>query len=406
MAISIDKYIDISTTFPAASVSGRSFGGLVFTKNSMADDMATSKKYEQFENGEIVQLTLDEVEDYFKKVSKEYEFAAKYYGYLSPSGRFASKISFAKILDSDEDAAAAFARIADSSNMFGSFTFLNLPNSGGSVADDDAARTEMLLAVAAKNSEQKYLSRFLFVVNDVRGSQTAQAVADKCGLFRKFVGTCFVSGYDECSAYMPMAIFAATDYDNGSVNVQMFKQFDNETPTVKSDTEYDILAGAQVNFYGRTQTNGQSIDFYQRGFNTDEDKTDTAIYCNEIWFKSACETALINTILSEERIPASNYGVAIVRSEVLGICANAAANGTFMEKELTTSNEKSVRKLVASINGTSIDADVVISGLRENGYAVLAYLVSQDDEYIIHYYVFYGTADSIRFIKGDDILVK
>jgi len=406
MAISIDKYIDISTTFPAASVSGRSFGGLVFTKNSMADAMIGTKMYEQFENGEIVQLTLDELLECFGEDSQEYKFARKYYGYLSPTGRFASKISFAKILASDESAAAAFSRIADSSNMFGSFTFLNLPDVSGSVADEDAARTEMLLAVASKNAEPKYLSRFLFVVNDVRGNQTARAVAEKCEQFRKFVGTCFVSGYDECSAYMPMAIFAATDYTNGTVNVQMFKQFDDETPTVKSDTEYDILVGAQVNFYGRTQTNGQSIDFYQRGFNTDKDKTDTSIYCNEIWFKSACETALINTLLSEERIPASDYGVAIVRSEVLGICADAASNGTFMAKELTASNEKSVRKLVASINGTAEDADAVIVGIRENGYAVLAYLVLQDDEYIIHYYVFYGTADSIRFIKGDDILVK
>lgn len=445
MAISITKYVDSSTTFPTATSTGRAFGGLVITgsknvqpqtpvdeqgnpippgSDTPAANAAMVRLYNSLIGGAAEQMSLDEIGVLFTVNSTEYKFAERYYNYMSPSGRVASKLTMALFRPAGfetETPLQAYERLRNETNMFGSFTFISLGGGDSSDAEVTGDGLEELRAVAKENGLSANLdTRFLFVVNDVRGAQSATEVVSKVtgenAVFDSVKGTCFVSGHDEASACMPMAILAATDYIDGEVVNYMFKQFDGETPTVKDDATYTAFNKANINFYGRTQTNGQTLDFYQRGFNSDG--VDTAVYCNEMWFKSTCETALMGLLLGSERIGANNYGVDMVRSTVIEQCSKGVNNGMFSPKDIATSEVRKLRSLIVNIGGTNEDVENIVAGINTVGYSVYAYLayvspendtkeqLSATGEYIIHYYVFYGTADSIRHIKGDDILIK
>ena len=185
MAINSRNFVDISTTFPSAESSGRSFGGLVFTAAEMqaaidkygypiptkengdaypqTDDgsqityyrdnerqhawvwSSTDLNYScqigeevfypgnasdisllaQYNAGEPVSLSINVVKHLFgslvlpdQKVENtpEYDFAIGYYGYISPSGRFASALKYAKVL-ANETPADAFTRVDAKTNM-------------------------------------------------------------------------------------------------------------------------------------------------------------------------------------------------------------------------------------------------------------------------------------------------
>lgn len=423
MAINIKNYVDISTTFPSANVAGRSFGGLVFTAKEALEQTSEEMKevYDTYMDGGVTFLTIDEVGALFGKgvynsetstwdepPSAEYEFAEGYYNYISPSGRFASRIAFSKI-GAGESPKQAFERVNKITNLFGSFTFLSASGSGDSTSgesDDISALKDVAEANALLDA------KYLFVVNRIIGKRTNRQVTDECALFKDYKGTVYIASNSDISAYMPMAILGSTDYTNGQVVNFMFKQFSSEKPTVEDDSTYAAFNKGFVNFYGRTQTNGQTLDFYQRGFNTDG--TDTAVYCNEMWFKSNCETALMNLLVSRERLPADALGVDLVKLEVVDCCADAIRNGMFMQKELTAKDIRGVREIVVGTGGTDTDVGSIDADISTKGYSVYAYLSSMENEQklgptsekVIIYYVFYGTADSVRYVKGNDILLK
>ena len=440
MAINIKNYVDISTTFPSANVAGRSFGGLVFTASEMFvnDDSSASLKAAKatYDGGGVCYLTLDEVGELFgkeksatresiypaslisdedsadeaAKYTDEYRFAVGYYGYISPTGRFASRLAFSKML-SGEKPIEAFERVNKITNLFGSFTFLSVAGSSSSSSGgSEDSDIKSLLEVSKLNSELD--AKYLFVVNRV--NEFSGDACTECMKFtaEKYEGTVFVNGGSNVSAYMPMAILASTDYNNGQVVNFMFKQFDTESPSVEDDKTYSEFNQAFVNFYGRTQTNGQTLDFYQRGFNTDG--TDTAVYCNEMWFKSLCETSLMNLLTSRERLPADALGVDLVKLEVVDCCADAIRNGMFMQKELVAKDIRGIRELVVSTGGIETDVGSIEADVSTKGYSVYAYLdtmentdkLGKEAEKVIKYYVFYGTADSVRYVKGNDILLK
>lgn len=436
MAINIKNYVDISTVFPSASTTARSYGGLVFTAAEMVleeDAPAELREAkETYDAGGVCFLSLEEVMDLFgkyksdstrainimptivttdeeaDKYTDEYRFALGYYSYMTPTGRTASRLAFSKVM-SDKGLLGDFMRVNEITNMFGSFTFLS--SGGGSSSTSSSAEDsdiQSLLEVASYNQSLK--TKYLFVVNRVRGEATASEVVEECKLFKDIVGTVYVSGQSDASAYMPMAILGSTDFENGSVVNYMFKQFTTEVPSVFDDDTYLTLSSAYVNFYGRSQTNGQTLDFYQRGFNTNG--IDTSIYCNEMWFKAACESALMNMLISEPRIPADSQGVSLVQLEVADICSQAVTNGMFMPKQTSLTDRRNISEIVEQSGGTIEKVESIITDVSVSGYAIYAYLDEGapsgelPTEKYIEYYVFYGTADSIRYIKGNNILIK
>jgi hypothetical protein len=420
MAINSKNYVDISTTFPKAGATNRAFGGLVFTTGTalmQEDDSDYSGTVADYNAGKDISLSLDDVKAVFGKTSKEYEFAAGYYSYTSPSGRFPCMLKF-KALNTELTLLDNFIELDKSTNAFGSFTFLRSESGSDSTASEDSYLKE-LLQVAEYND---YLdTKYLFVVNQKAKGYAGdyKSAIDNCGAneetaknFALYSGVCFVYGASDVSAYMPMAILASTDYTTGQVVNFMFKQFPKELPTVFDSKTYADLNQGLVNFYGRTQSNGQTLDFFQRGFNTDG--TDTASYCNEMWFKAECETALMNLLIENERLPADQNGVASVKVAVADVCTIAGNNGTFMQKDAASEDRKTVREIVSLSGGDELDVDSIIVDVGTKGYSIYAYLAEKKDleklgktsEKIIVYYVFYGTADSVRYIKGNDILLK
>ena len=415
MAINSKNFVDISTTFPKAGATNRAFGGMVFTLSEALPQDADSAYLSivaDYDGGKDIALSQDDVISVFGINSKEYEFATGYYSFTSPTGRFPCKLKFKK-QDSGKSLLDNFKELDKATNAFGSFTFLAPADSSTSTATASDDYLSQLLEVAVYNHSLD--TKYLFVVNqkargDANDYMTAIANCDK---FSKVSGTCFVYGATDVSSYMPMAILASTDYSNGQVVNFMFKQFDDtEIPTVYDQTVYSKFNQGLVNFYGQTQTNGQTLSFYQRGFNTNG--TDTAAYCNEMWFKAECETALLELLISSERIPADQNGVASVKIAVADVCSAASRNGSFMQKEASQTDRKTVREIVNLSGGEEQDVDGIVVDVGTKGYSIYAYLSEMTDserlgkttEKIIIYYVFYGTADSVRFIKGNDILLK
>lgn len=414
MAINSKNFVDISTTFPKAGATNRAFGGMVFTLSNalpQGEDSAYKSIVENYNNGQDIALSLDDVIEVFGINSKEYEFAAGYYSYTSPAGRFPSKLKFKK-QDANKTLLENFTDLDRATNQFGAFTYLAPDDSSSSTAEVDDDYITQLHDVAEYNHSLD--TKYLFVVNQRAKSSASDysTAITNCARFGKLSGTCFVYGASDVSAYMPMAILASTDYANGQVVNFMFKQFPHEEPTVQDQTVYSAFNQGLVNFNGRTQSNGQTLDFFQRGFNTNG--TDTASYCNEMWFKAECETALLNLLVSSERIPADQNGIASVKITVADVCAIASRNGSFMQKDASVADRKTVREIVNLSGGEELDVDGIIVDVGTRGYSIYAYLSETTDadklgktaEKIIVYYVFYGTADSVRYIKGNDILLK
>lgn len=411
MAINSKNYVDISTSYPKTDATSRAFGGMVLTPATalaQGEDSPYATVVEQYNSGLDIALSLDDVIAVFGATAQEYSFAEGYYSYSSPTGRFPSRLKFKKV-DTSKTLVENFKDLDKATNAFGSFTFL--PPADESTAFD-SSYIEQLTSVAAYNSSLE--TKYLFVVNQKAqsGGTDYQSAITNCAKFKDFAGVCFVYGSTAVSAYMPMAVLASTDYNNGTVVNFMFKQFPLETPTVVDQTTYQSFNQGLVNFYGRTQTNGQTLDFFQRGFNTNG--SDTAIYCNEMWFKAACETALLNTLISQEKFPANQSGVSMVKLTVADVCGAAQRNGSFMAKKASKADGNSIREIVYLSGGENTFADSIMADVATKGYSVYAYLSEKSDneklgkttEKIIVYYVFYGTADNVRYIKGNNILLK
>lgn len=400
MAISMKKYVEISSRYSTPVVSSRSLSGCVFTPEEMS--VLDDEKKVEYDKGRVIAVTKDEVGVLFGSDSAIVKFADKYYSYISRSGNSSGLLRVCKVLKSGADGyetpASAFERAIGDSVTFGSFTFLE-----ASGLDYEYNLTqEDLLTVAGKSAAED--GRFLFVVNDVRGTQTAAEVVAKSAPYSAISGCVFVSGNDRYSAYMPMAIFDSVDYTNGPVPCHMYKQFASEVSTVSSDADYEDFKDANVNFYGRTKVNGSNIDFYQRGFNADGQ--DTSIYCNEIWFKSACSDVIMSRLLKEERLPANEVGVAIVKNDVGSVCSIATVNGAFMAKDIEPTDYEKIIDLVTRLGGEGKDVDNIVREVSLVGYSIFCKLrKDKSGENFIDYYVFYGTADSVRFVRGTNYLI-
>ena len=392
------KYVDVNSSYPAGVSNIGSFGALVLSGN--AGNFAEESEYL---NGKMVPLTVAEVGDAFGTDSDEYKFASRYYGYLAPTGEMPTAIQFFYVKP-DESKSDAINRAMTESMQFGSITFLSVGSDESTAGGDDIqSYVDAAVTVAA------YGGKFLFVVNDVRGDQTADAVVQKKKLFEGITGCCFVSGKEACSGYMPMAIFAATDFENGQVSSYMFRQFPGEQPSVLNDADYEKFKAANVNFYGRVQTNGQTIDFFQRGFCTDG--MDLGSFCNEAWFRSKCEQSLMGLLVASNMVPANDEGVEMVKSTVRVQCSKAIYNGMFQIKEVVDADGSIKTLLMRNLGGTLDDYNDLVFEVGYTGYYIFATLSKLDvgilgSEYVVRYYVFYGTAEGIRFIKGTDMMLR
>lgn len=276
----------------------------------------------------------------------------------------------------------------DISNNFGSFLFV--PALSDAQVEEAAKWTDL----------QNNMFMYCVPVLDVD-------TADYYALLKDYGGTAMTlkTVTDEYPEMVPMIILAATDYTaRSAVQNYMFQIFPL-TPAVSTTQQSNALDLLRINYYGRTQTAGQYLDFYQRGVLTglNTDATDQNVYANEIWLKDAAGVALMSLLLSIARLPANSTGRSRALAILQGVADQALFNGTIsVGKPLND-----VQKLyITELTGD----DLAWFQVQNIGYwldATLQSYVTQDGrtEWKLLYTLLYSKDDAIRKVEGTHILI-
>lgn len=289
-----------------------------------------------------------------------------------------------------QEATDAFNVGMDVSNNFGSFAFI------------DTLTLDQIAQIAAANAGQNVTFQYM-----VRVPSVADAVSYSAALLG-FAGSALTLAplADEFPELAPMAQLAATDYEKSNAVVNyMFKQFAGLTPSVTTDAVSDSLDAQRVNYYGRTQTAGQTLDFYQRGLlmGPTSAPLDMNVYANEQWLKDSAGASLMSLLLSSGRVPANAAG----RGQVLAVLQEtidaALNNGTIsVGKTLTAPQKLFVTQ--------QTNDPLAWHQVQDIGYWVDATIVPYvgpggTQEYKVIYQLIYSKDDAIRAIDGTHSLV-
>lgn len=203
---------------------------------------------------------------------------------------------------------------------------------------------------------------------------------------------------------MPMMILASTNYVARNTTQNYMYQIFDITPSVTTDADADIYDALRVNYYGQTQTAGQLIQFYQRGFmmGLPSDARDQNTYANEIWLKDAAGAALMTLLLALTKVSANATGRAQILSILQGVINQARFNGTISVGKILTDTQK---EFITQITGDNQSWKQV----QNLGYWVDAVIVQEVisgvTEYKAVYTLIYSKDDVIRKIEGSDILI-
>lgn len=282
----------------------------------------------------------------------------------------------------------ALTASVDGSNNFGSFAFVEV------LTNDETE--EAATWNAARNVE------FMFCARVTAASAAAVAAATLalagCGL----VLAPLANEYPEL---LPMAVLAATDYTRrGAVQNYMF-QVANLTPSVASNADADTYDALRVNYYGNTQTAGQQINFFQRGFLTGPDTApvDMNTYANEMWFKDAAQSAIMGLLLALPRIPANAEGRGMVLAILQDTIDRALLNGTI---SVARTLSPAAKLFVTNVTG---DPDAWHQ-IESVGYWVDVVMVAYagpggSTEYKAVYTLVYAKDDTVRKVEGAHNLV-
>lgn len=284
----------------------------------------------------------------------------------------------------------SIAAAEDISNNYGSFLFMR-----------DLALSEIVAVAeynAAKNVMYMYLERCQ--MHDAESYSEALKSIASVGL--TLVGNPNAD-YDD---QIPATLLAATNYGarNGVINF-MFKQLPNVSPKITTTVEAQELDRLRINYYGRTQTAGQYIDFYQRGvlMGGATAPTDMNIHANEQWLKDACSTALMTLLMSLSRVPANETGRAMILSTLQEPVSQALLNGTISAGKSLDSTQKNY---VTQMTG-DVDA---WHQVQASGYwidAKMENIVTEDGriEWQCVYTLIYSKDDAIRKVVGSHVMI-
>lgn len=279
---------------------------------------------------------------------------------------------------------------AQSSDNFGSFLFV------------DKLAIDQHEANAAWNKAQNVKYQYMVPVTAADSTAWSTALIG-CG------GTAMTLVADPNTEYdemIPMIILAATDYSRRQASQNyMFQQVSGVSAKVTTNTEADLYDPERINYYGVTQTAGQNLAFYQRGYlcGVSTDPQQMGVYANEQWFKAAATAQLMDLLMALPQIPATDEGRSIVLGGLQDVIEQALFNGTIApSKDLTATQ----RAYVTQITGD----ELAWQTLQTNGYWVDAVVISYvatggATEYKIDYTLLYSKADSVNKITGSHILI-
>lgn len=277
---------------------------------------------------------------------------------------------------------------ANASSNFGSFAFM------------PALSLEEVVDLSAWNTAQNNRYIFSHAVLEVDAADYFEALSGYSGvaLTEKLTA-------GEYPEQVPMMILAATDYTRrNSVQSYMYQVF-NLTPSVTTDAKANTLDAARVNYYGRTQTAGQFIDFYQRGvlMGLPSAATDMNIYANEIWLKDRIGAAIMELFLNLPQISANAEGRGFLLTTIQGVgIADALNNGTISVGKTLNNSQK---LFIASITGVP-DAWQQVQTL---GYwldcTIVSEVVGPNTVYKAEYLLVYAKNDAISKVEGTHTLI-
>lgn len=277
---------------------------------------------------------------------------------------------------------------ASISNNFGSFAFV------------PTLSTDEILAAAQWNDARNIEFMFCVRVPDAAAGETIYAaVTGLSGVALTFAPT--AGQYDEM---VPMIIEAATDYDRtGAAQNYMFQQFPL-TPKVATDALANTLDAIRVNYYGVTQTAGQNIAFYQRGFLVGgaNDAVDQNVYANECWLKDAAGSAIMTALLALPKVPANARGRSMIMGLLQDPIERALRNGTIsIGKTLSPTQRLYVTQIT--------NDDKAWRQVQAIGYwldcVIRAVVVNNVTEYEAAYTLIYSKDDTVRKVTGSHVLI-
>lgn len=284
----------------------------------------------------------------------------------------------------------AVARAMGANNNCGSFTFLDDVDTLTSAWND------------TQNEAYIYCDR----VTPGNAASISSAVVDYSGtaLGLDYDASTMLSG--TYSEIIPGIQLAATDYSRrNAASNYMYKQFAGFPVSVNSEANANTYDALRVNYIGQTQTAGQNISFYQRGVMTggSNDATDQNVYANEIWFKDAAATSIINLLLSLAEVPANDQGRGQILAVLQDVINRALFNGVIIAgKTLTTTQKLYITEQTGDENAWHQVQNI---GYWVDVVIVPYVTVDSRTEYRADYTIMYSKDDTVRKVNGTHILI-
>ena len=199
-------------------------------------------------------------------------------------------------------------------------------------------------------------------------------------------------------------ILAATDYTKPNAVQNFMFQIFNLTPSVTTDAAADTYDNLRINYYGQTQTAGNLIQFYQRGFmmGLPVDPVDQNTYANEEWLKAALSASLMSLLLALPTLGANTMG----KSQVLAILQSgidqALLNGTISVGRPLTEQQRLYVTTITNDNKAWRQVQNIGYWI---GCDIQSYVANGITQWKAVYTLIYTKADAIRKIEGTDILI-
>ena len=282
----------------------------------------------------------------------------------------------------------AFLASVQASDNFGSFAF--------------AYPISQAQALAVAQQNDTYNVKFMYTIA-IAEADAASYYGALSGL--SGVATTLAPLTTEFPELLPSAILAATPYSKrNSVQNYMYQQ-GSLTPSVSTDTVANTMDANRVNYYGRTQTAGQFIDFYQRGvmMGLATDPVDMNTYANEMWFKDAAGVEIMTLLLALSRVSANSTGRGQQLAVLQKTIEQATKNGTIsIGKPFTTAQKLAIGQLT--------DDDNAWQQVARIGYwidVLIESYVTTDGrtEWKGVYTLIYSKDDAIRKVEGSHVLI-
>lgn len=282
----------------------------------------------------------------------------------------------------------AFLASVQVSDNFGSFAFI------------PALTANQVAAVASQNDT--YNVKFMYLV-PIAAGDAASYYGALSGL--SGVATVLSPLATEYPELLPAMILAATDYSRrNSVQNYMFQQA-TLTASVSDDPTATTMDNARVNYYGRTQTAGQYIDFFQRGvmMGLAVDPVDMNTYANEMWFKDAAGARIMELLLSLARVSANATGRSQLLAVLQSVIETATFNGTISIGKPLNMTQK---LYIAQMTGDQ-EAWQQVYRLGYWLDCVLQSFATVDGrtEWKAVYTLIYSKDDAIRKVEGSHVLI-